>query len=161
MKTIYSELAERFRGEVEDIEPVVQRTLYAWKQAKTSTADQDIYLDSVALNLHGFYSGLERLFELVARHLDHNLPSSETWHKDLLEAMGHEVADIRPALIAQDNAETLDEFRRFRHLVRNVYTTNLVPGKIAGLLEVLPGLWSRLKDELIAFADFLESQADL
>lgn len=32
-------------------------------------SDQDIYLDSVALNLHGFYSGLERLFELVARHL--------------------------------------------------------------------------------------------
>jgi len=29
-----------------------------------------LYLDSAALNLHGFYSGLERLFELIARHVD-------------------------------------------------------------------------------------------
>jgi hypothetical protein len=34
----------------------------------------------------------------------------------------------------------LDEFLRFRHLVRNVYTMNLVPDKMAGLMSALPGL---------------------
>ena len=118
MTTLYSELAERFRGETEDIEQVVQRAFHAWQWAQTSTTDQDIYLDAVALNLHGFYSGLERLFELVARHLDHNLPSTETWHRDLLQAMAHDIPNVRSALIDPDSANALDEFRRFRHLPR-------------------------------------------
>jgi hypothetical protein len=138
----------------------VQRTLHAWKRAQISTTDQDVYLDAVALNLHSFYSGLERLFELVARHLDHNLPSSETWHRDLLQAMAHDVPNVRPALIDPDRANALDEFRRFRHLVRNVYTTNLIPAKMTGLLQVLPDLWSRLKNELLAFANFLDRLAE-
>ena len=93
MKAIYSELADRFRGEVKDLDRVVHRT------------DQDIYLDAAALNLHGFYSGLERLFELVARHLDRSQPSSETWHRDLLQMMKSDVADVRPALIDADSAD--------------------------------------------------------
>jgi len=161
MKTIYSELADRFRGEAQDLDWTVQRAMRAWERAKTSAADQDAYLDSVALNLHGFYSGLERLFELVARHLDHNLPSGATWHWDLLQAMGRDVLDVRPALIDADSVNVLDEFRRFRHLVRNVYTTNLSPEKMAELLRALPGVWLKLEDELLGFADFLEQLASV
>lgn len=160
MTTLYSELAERFRGEIEEIDQVVQRTLHAWERAQTSTTDQDIYLDAVALNLHGFYSGLEHLFELAARHLDHNLPSTETWHRDLLQAMANDMPHIRPALIDGDSANRLDEFRRFRHLVRNIYTTHLLPIKMAGLLQILPDLWSKLKNELLAFANFLNHLAE-
>jgi hypothetical protein len=116
-------------------------------------------LDSVALNLHGFYSGLERLFELIARHVDHTLSASGTWHRGLLQQMTHDLVDVRPAVIGQDSALMLDEFLRFRHLVRNVYTMNLVPDKMAGLMSALPGLWSRLRAELLAFADFLEDLA--
>ena len=78
--------------------------------------EQDVYLDSVALNLHSFYSGLERLFELIARHIDCSVPEGETVHRDLLDQMACEVADIRPAVIGQNNAESLDELRRFSHL---------------------------------------------
>lgn len=132
MTTVYAELAERFRGEVEDIDLVVQRALHAWERVQIATTDQNIYLDAAALNLHSFYSGLERLFELVARHLDRNLPTSETWHRDLLQAMAQDVTEVRPALIDPDSANALDEFRRFRHLVRNIYTTHLVPARMGG-----------------------------
>ena len=50
-----------------------------------------------------------------------------------------------------------DELRRFRHLVRNVYTMSLVPEKMAGLMSALPTLWLTLRAELLAFADFLEA----
>ena len=50
----------------------------------------------------------------------------------------------------------LDEFRRFRHLVRNMYTMNLTPDRIAGLISKLPDLWLRLRPELLVFADFLQ-----
>jgi len=40
--------------------------------------------------------------------------------------------------------------------VRNVYTVNLVPDKMVGLLSALSELWPRLQAELLAFADFLD-----
>ena len=153
---IYKHLAERIRGETPDLERLVQRALRAWQRAKGVTADQDIYLDSVALNLQGFYTGLKRLFELIARHMDQNVPSGETWHRDLLQGMSLDLPDVRPAVISRDVALELDAFRRFRHLVRNVYAANLLPNKMEGLMTVLPGLWSRLRDELMIFASFLE-----
>jgi len=64
VNALYLELVERIRGEVPDLDRVVQRALAAWVQAKRMP-DESAYLDSVALNLHGFYSGLERLFELI------------------------------------------------------------------------------------------------
>ena len=113
-------------------------------------------MDSVALNLHCFYSGLERLFELTARHVDCVVPSGETWHRDLLQRMLEDLPGVRPALVSLDNATKLDEFRRFRHLVRHVYTMNLTPDRMAGLISNLPELWPKLRSELLAFADFLE-----
>ena len=158
MNALYLELAERIRGEIPDLNRVVQRALTAWAQAKRMPSES-AYLDSVALNLHGFYSGLERLFELIARHVDGALPSGETWHRDLLQRMTQDIAGVRPAVLSQGTALSLDEFRRFRHLVRSVYTVCLVPEKMAGLMSALPELWPAVRAELLAFADFLEALA--
>ena len=159
MKNLYQELVERIRGEVPELEVLVQKSLSAWSYGQKISGEREFFLDSVALNLHGFYSGIERIFELVGRHLDRNLPDHATWHRDLLWQMTQEFEDVRPALISEDSAGVLDEFRRFRHLVRNVYTTSLAPAKLAGLMESLPVLWHELKAEFLAFADFLEEMA--
>jgi DNA-binding transcriptional regulator PaaX len=139
------------------LEQVIDRAGQAWLHVETSPEDQYAYLDSVALNLHSFYSGLEKLFELIARHVDQNLPNSENWHRDLLQQMAEDLPSLRPAVISQESANIVDEFRRFRHLVRNVYTTELVPEKMAGLMELLPELWPGLSAELLAFADYLDA----
>jgi hypothetical protein len=157
---IHSELAERIRGELLDLDRLVQRVVRAWPNVGKFTGEQDAYLDSVSLNPHGFYSGLERLFELVASHVDRSRPSGETWHRDLLLQVANDCAGVRPAVIDRDSALTLDEFRRFRHLVRNVYTLNLVPEKVESLVSVLPELWTGLRIELLAFADFLDQAAE-
>ena len=84
MKNVYQELVERIRGEVSDLEVVVERALLAYSYSLKNSRERDFFFDSVALNLHSFYSGAERIFELVARHLDRSLPTDETWHRDLL-----------------------------------------------------------------------------
>lgn len=155
MSTVYAQVAERIRDELETLEQIVVRALDAWSRVRGMPGEQ-AYVDSVALNLHGVYSGVERLFELIARHVDDRLPSGATWHQELLKQMARDLPGIRPAVIDRDSAEALDELRRFRHLVRNVYTVNLTPEKMEGLLSGLPALWSRLRAELLAFADFLE-----
>ncbi len=149
-------LAERMRGEITDLDRSVTRVSAVWERGKRAADDQDYYLDAVALNLHGFYSGIERLFELTARYIDRTVPDGDSWHHQLAVQMAREVPAVRPAMISTDVAAALDEYRRFRHLVRNVYATNLVPAKMQGLVERLPALWSRLRIELSAFAAFLE-----
>jgi hypothetical protein len=156
MMAPYQELVERLRGEVSELEGVVQRVLRAWPKAQNASPEQEIYLDSVALNLYGFYAGVERLFELIARRMDQNLPSGETWHRDLLRQMTKDLPDLRPAVISQETASALDKFRRFRHLVQNIYVMNLEADKMAELTTVLPALWPKLRDEFLALADFLE-----
>jgi hypothetical protein len=151
-------MAERIRGEVQDLERVIQRALVSWSRAKEKPVES-AYIDSVALNLHGFYSGLERLFELVAKHLDQEVPAGEAWHRDLLQRMVMDIEEVRPAVIDSDIALELDEFRRFRHLVRNVYSLNLIPERMSRPMTLLPGLWKTLRSELLAFADFLEELA--
>jgi hypothetical protein len=41
--------------------------------------------------------------------------------------------------------------------VRSAYTIDLDPQKTAALVEILPELWLKLKAELLAFADYLET----
>ena len=61
----YSELANRIRGEVPDLDRLMVKVLWAWEQCKIKPDEQGVFIDSIALNLHGLFSGLERIFELI------------------------------------------------------------------------------------------------
>ena len=64
MMARYRTLAQRIRLELDDLERTERAVLRHWKSARAATVDQDAYLNSVALNLHGWYSGFERMFEI-------------------------------------------------------------------------------------------------
>jgi len=152
VSSLYQGLIERIRGEVTDLEQVIERAEQSWLLSQqVSLVQQHIYVDSVALNLHGFYSGVERLFELIARQVDHTLPEHSAWHRDLLQQMAQDLPTVRPAVVSQENAAIIDEFRRFRHLVRNVYTINLAPEKMTGLMEALPKVVASVKGGVVSF----------
>ena len=51
MTAPHRELIERIRGELQELEGVVQRALRAWPKAQRTSAEQEFYIDSVALNL--------------------------------------------------------------------------------------------------------------
>ena len=159
MTVDYLELSQRMRGELADLEVSIQKARKSWESAKKAGGDRDAYLDSVALNLHAFYSGLEKLFELIARHVDGSFPQGPSWHRDLLHQIAEERAGVRPAVISEGIARELDHYRRFRHLVRNVYTVSLEAEKMSGLVESLAGIWPKLFAEMSAFAMFLEALA--
>lgn len=71
--------------------------------------------------------------------------------------MANDELDARPAVISAETATRLDEFRRFRHLVRNAYSFNLEADKMTGVVDTLPPLWKQIRAELLAFADFLDA----
>jgi hypothetical protein len=78
------------------------------------------------------------------------------WHLLLLEPMTKEVPGIRPAVIATETGTRLDEYRRFRHVVHNVYSHRFDPAKLGKLVNSAPELFPRTEAELLAFAAFLE-----
>ncbi|MBC8503666.1 MAG: hypothetical protein H8D34_02345 [Chloroflexi bacterium] len=151
-------LATRIRDELEELEVVLKRVEDGWGKYTRSTDDH--YLDGVALNLHGFYNGLERVFELIATIIDGTKPDGEYWHQALLQQMSEEKPSIRPAVLSDLSYQKLDEYRGFRHVVRNVYTYKFDPTKVKKLVDEAPGLYRRVHAELRAFADFLEQQID-
>jgi HepT-like protein len=148
-------LAMRIRSELPEIEHTLKRATEGVKRAK-QTGD-DYYLDGVALNLHSFYSGIERILELIAANVDDIRPEGENWHQTLLKQMAEEVTEVRPAVISDSVRVGLDEYRGFRHIVRNIYTYKFDSARIEKLTEKAGPLFARLRAELLAFADFLEA----
>lgn len=150
-------LAQRIRDECGELARLVARAHEGWRRSQQSS--DDLYVDSVALNLHSFYAGLERLFEMVAAAIDGNVPRGENWHQALLDQMVAELPSVRPALISEETRQMLDEYRGFRHVVRNVYAFRFDQAKVQTLVQGVPVVFSRVRAELLAFADFLDQQA--
>ena len=155
----YRVLARRIQLELEEIERTQAAIQRHWQTARKTAIDQDAYLNSVALNLHGFYSALERIFELIALELDGGALGGDAWHTELLRQESLDLPDVRPAVLQSDTAARLDEYRKFRHRIRNIYATNLDPDRIAPLVSGLPPLWEAVRRELTEFAAFLADLA--
>lgn len=154
MNTQAAILSARIDTELSELKLVVERTLQAW--GKAVKQDDDFYLDSVALNLHAFYSGLERIFEKLASTIDGAVPTAANWHQELLTQMQTEIPSLRPAIISYDLKEALEEYRGFRHVVRNVYTYHLKPEKLKLLVNNLEYTFKMASEELTDFGNFLK-----
>jgi len=151
----YAALASRIRIALQDVNHNVRRALDLSVKARTS--GDDGYWDGVALNLHGFYTGVEHVFEDIARTLEQSIPSGSGWHVDLLTQMSGEIEGVRPAVILQTTRNALDEFRGLRHVVRNVYAFNLRSARLNELILNLPDCFNAVQSDLLDFAQFLES----
>ena len=152
----YVVLATRIRKELVDLERVVSRAEGAIDAARERTQDQDFYIDSAALNLHDIYAGLERVFQQIATTVDNSVPSGKDWHRDLLRQMNVEIPDLRPIVLSDDALSALDEFLRFRHVVRNVYAFSFDPEQIERLVKQVRPSFMQARGELLVFAHFLE-----
>jgi DNA-directed RNA polymerase len=120
-----------------------------------NTADADyqkVLAKAIALDIHGFYSGVERIFENIAKQIDRNPPAkSEQWHKNLLQQMTVAIPNVRDVVISPQNLAHLDELRRFRHVMRSHYAHKLDTDKILGLAIEIPHCYQLLERDLEQF----------
>lgn len=155
----YAVLATRIRHDLADLERVVERIERAVLTSRLNTADRDLLLDSAALNLHDFYTGLERTFTHIASGLDQSIPSGPDWHRELLRQMAVAVPGIRPQVISDENARDLDEFLRFRHVVRHIYAFELDLERVEQLTQRVRPSFREVRRKLDDFATLLEEMA--
>jgi hypothetical protein len=142
-----------------ELESVIERAERAIQTARQQPAELDLLVDAAALNLHDFYGGLERTFELIAEQVDSSVPAGRDWHRALLRQMAVEVTELRPQVISTETAARLDEYRRFRHVVRNVYAFSLDPARVEQLATAVRATFRAVRDELLALATFLDGLA--
>ncbi len=155
MKSAYRAISGRIRAELRELAQVVERTSRIWQQAAVSA--DDYYVDATALNLHGFYAGIEHLLEVIASGIDQAKPSGPHWHEELLRQMAAEIPGVRPPVLSLEARDRLDRYRGFRHVVRNVYTFNLRPSRLQELVTGVQTCYTAVRRDLELFADFLDS----
>ncbi|MEW6754609.1 MAG: hypothetical protein AB1505_27045 [Candidatus Latescibacterota bacterium] len=148
-------LAARVRAETAELEALVAR-VERLREKAARRQDPDYY-DGVALNLHGFYVGVERVLQMVVRDLDEAVPEGPDWRRELLAQCSVELTGVRPAVIARATRAALDEYRAFRHVVRNVYAFSLRPDRLASLAAGLRPCYDLLAADLATFTRFLEA----
>jgi hypothetical protein len=109
--------------------------------------------------LHSFYTEIEKLLKLIAREYDGQVPSSESWHRELLNQMSGATA-TRPAVLSLALVEDLGEFLAFRHLFRGASIVLMRWDKLAPLLAKVGPTHDRTEAEISAFVQFIESDSE-
>ena len=101
--------------------------------------------------LHDFYTGIEKIFENIAKEVDRRIPLGEEWHSDLLHQMTLDIKGLRPPVISSNTEKILREYLGFRHLFRKRYGFELDWQKMKRLLLKIPQVLSGLEKEIGIF----------
>ena len=101
--------------------------------------------------LHDFYTGIEKIFESIAKEVDNRLPMGEEWHSELLHQMTLDIPGLRPPVISTHTEKKLREYLGFRHLFRKRYGFELDREKMKRLLLKMAPVLSPLETEIEAF----------
>lgn len=83
------------------------------------------------------------MFLSIAERVDNSIPVGSRWHTDLLNQMTFDLPSIRPPALSRATRNVLHEYRSFRRLVRNVYTYNLDPEKVAAPVDHISPTYGR------------------
>ncbi len=118
----------------------------------------DLLHENFALKLHNFYTGCERIFQLIANELNGGLPSGNDWHRRLLDRM-KTAREGRPAVISASMALKLQNYLGFRHVVRSLYGYELDPERIEKLVSHYPEAWRQFEQEMQEFTTWLRELA--
>jgi len=72
--------------------------------------------------------------------------------------MTRELENIRPSVISSDTGQKLNEYRGFRHVVRNVYAYRFEASRLEKLVRGAGPIFTQVEAELLAFSQFLDAQ---
>ena len=117
------DLEEKMKSELLDLQAEITEVKSLLDKLNAIEPDA-VEIRALAATLHAFYSGVERIFLLVAKGIDEKVPQSTHWHRDLLEQM-KKPSNRRPAVIDEDIYSQLIDYLGFRHFFRYSYPMRL------------------------------------
>lgn len=109
--------------------------------------------------LQSFYTGLENIFQTVAKRIDGGVPISADWHRQLLAQMARST-DRRAPVITPTTVEALEAYLGFRHVSRHGYSYTLEWVKMRALIQDLPVVWQQFHKDVLAFLNVMSTPDD-
>lgn len=144
-------LVQELEGDAKEIQRVLIRNRTAWERIQAG-ADDPVDWGALGFTIQTLYSVLENYFLRVSKLFENNLPP-DRWHSALVEKMGLDIPEVRPAVLSTD--EQVREVRiilRFRHRLRNLYGEDLDPHKTREVQSVVSTFFDRFP---VIHADFV------
>ena len=125
-------------------------------QSRIGGREPDVFeLRAIGSILHDLYNGAETICLRVAKEIDRRVPVGAAWHRDLLVQMAEPFPKVRPSLLSSETQASLETYRRFRHLVRHTYGSNLDWGELKPLFESAAHTIEMFAQDVEQFANFL------
>ena len=135
------ELSQRIQAELENIDELFIEMPSYEKLPKLSTLE----LAGVAALLHNFYNGIENILKQIVLSKKLEVPSGESWHKELLELA------FSKAFISEDSKNKLAQYLAFRHFFSHAYALDLYPDKMEPLVKDLKEVYEEFKKDIDKF----------
>jgi hypothetical protein len=152
-----TDLIAEIEDEVRLLKELAREIKSVWSTLPREIKARKIHEESVALKLHNFYTGCERIFRRISDDLNGGVPTSPDWHKRLLHRMTLEIKGIRPPVLSGKTEKMLTEFLGFRHIVRNIYGFQIDSERLSTLVEKFPTTFSETQKDIKAFTGFLKN----
>ena len=115
-------------------------------------------LESLAYQIHNFYSATEDLLKLVATYFEDNISDSSQWHSLLLKRMMQSIEGVRPPVLSWETYEKLNSLRAFRHFFRHAYGVTLDFSQLKTNLEKTLEVKPILNQEISRFLILLKEE---
>jgi hypothetical protein len=157
----YRVLARRIQLELEELERTETTIQKHWQTARRTATDQGCLPELGGAEPAQLLLRLGAYLRVDRPGLDGGALGGDARHTELLRQMSLDLPDVRPAVLRPDTAARLDEYRKFRHRIRNIYATNLDADRMRPLVTGLPALWEAVRRELTVFAAFLTDLAGI
>jgi len=105
--------------------------------------------------LHDLYHGMESICLRVVKQIDQQEPIGSSWHRDLIDSVSYPIPNLRPAVISPETAESVEQYRGFRHRFRHNYGFELSWPKLESLWRDAPGMIETFVKDIEQFINFL------
>ena len=102
----------------------------------------------------------EKIFKIIVKDIDMELPEGDEWHKKILRQVSIALPGICPPVIEKDLFHRLQEYLKFRHLVRNIYGFQLKYERYEYLAEDFPAVAKELNKQISSFLTKMQEIAD-
>ena len=115
----------------------VEKALNDLKTAMNRKEKTVIELAAIATFLHNIYNGIENILKQIIKAKAMSMPSSETWHKDLLNL------SVSIGIITEELASELYTYLAFRHFFVHGYGFKLEEAHLRSLADDISRIWSQ------------------
>ena len=126
-------LHKQILAEREYVEIALDNLKFAWGRQDKSV----IELAAIGTFLHNIYNGIENILKRIVLSKNIDMPTSATWHKDLL------ILSSSIGAISENLSDDLHDYLTFRHYFVHAYGFMLEESHLVDLVANIPKVWER------------------